>query len=37
MDKIERIRELTAILDRAAYVYEQEDREIMSNHEYDAL
>lgn len=37
MDKIERIRELTAILDRAGYVYEQEDREIMSNHEYDAL
>lgn len=37
MDKKERIRELVALLDRAAYVYEQEDREIMSNHEYDAL
>ncbi len=37
MDKIARIRELTELLDRAAYVYEQENREIMSNHEYDAL
>ena len=37
MDKLDRIRELVGILDRAAYVYEQEDREIMSNHEYDAL
>ena len=36
-DKIERIRELVGILDRAARVYEQEDREIMSNFEYDAL
>ena len=35
--KIERIHELVGILDRAARVYEQEDREIMSNHEYDAL
>lgn len=37
MDKKERIAELTALLDRAARVYEQEDREIMSNFEYDAL
>ena len=37
MSKEERIRELTELLDRAAYVYEQENREIMSNHEYDAL
>ncbi|MBQ6661699.1 MAG: NAD-dependent DNA ligase LigA [Lachnospiraceae bacterium] len=37
MDKKDRIRELVGILDRAAYVYEQENREIMSNHEYDAL
>ena len=36
-DKIARIRELVGILDRAARVYEQEDREIMSNFEYDAL
>ena len=37
MEKKDRIRELVGILDRAAFVYEQEDREIMSNHEYDAL
>ncbi len=36
-DKIERIQELVGILDKAARVYEQEDREIMSNFEYDAL
>ncbi len=36
-EKKERIRELTALLDRAAYVYEQENRELMSNYEYDAL
>ena len=37
MEKKDRIRELVGILDRAAFVYEQEDREIMSNHEYDTL
>lgn len=37
MDKKERLTELTALLDEAARVYEQEDREIMSNFEYDAL
>ena len=36
-DKIERIQELVGILDKAARVYEQEDREIMSNFEYDSL
>ncbi len=33
----ERQRELTALLDKAARAYEQEDREIMSNFEYDRL
>ncbi len=37
MDKKERQQELTRILDRAAYAYEQENRELMSNFEYDAL
>ncbi|MCQ2421749.1 MAG: NAD-dependent DNA ligase LigA [Lachnospiraceae bacterium] len=37
MDKKERIAELVRILDEAARVYEQEDREVMSNFEYDAL
>ena len=37
MDKKQRIIELTELLDKAARVYEQEDREIMSNFEYDAL
>ncbi len=37
MDKVERIRELVQLLDRAAYAYEQGDREIMSNFEYDKL
>ena len=32
-----RITELTALLSEAARVYEQEDREIMSNFEYDRL
>lgn len=36
-DKRKRIEELTAVLSEAARVYEQEDREIMSNFEYDAL
>lgn len=35
--KKERQLELTKLLDRAAYAYEQENREIMSNLEYDAL
>lgn len=34
---IDRMRELTALLDRAARAYYQEDTEIMSNLEYDAL
>lgn len=36
-EKIARIRELTPILSEAARTYEQEDREIMSNFEYDRL
>ena len=37
MTKKDRIMELTRILDEAARAYYQEDREIMSNFEYDAL
>ncbi len=37
MEKKERLTELVTLLDEAARVYEQEDREIMSNFEYDAL
>ncbi len=37
MTKKERILELTVKLDEAARAYYQEDREIMSNFEYDAL
>lgn len=37
MNKIDRIKELIDILDRAARAYYQENREIMSNLEYDAL
>ncbi|MCQ2537439.1 MAG: NAD-dependent DNA ligase LigA [Lachnospiraceae bacterium] len=36
-EKIERIKELVTTLSEAARVYEQEDREIMSNFEYDKL
>ena len=36
-EKKNRIIELTALLSEAARVYEQEDREIMSNFEYDRL
>ncbi|MCQ2495948.1 MAG: helix-hairpin-helix domain-containing protein [Lachnospiraceae bacterium] len=36
-EKIARIKELTPLLSVAARVYEQEDREIMSNFEYDKL
>ncbi|WP_312371531.1 NAD-dependent DNA ligase LigA [Lachnoclostridium sp.] len=35
--KKQRITQLTELLDKAARVYEQEDREIMSNFEYDKL
>lgn len=34
---LERMKELVTILNEAAKVYEQEDREIMSNYEYDKL
>lgn len=37
MDKKQRIEELTELLLKAGKAYEQEDREIMSNFEYDAL
>ena len=37
MNKLERMKELIGILDEAAKAYYQEDREIMSNYEYDAL
>lgn len=37
MNKIDRIKELIEILDRAARAYYQESREIMSNLEYDTL
>ncbi len=36
-EKRDRIVELVELLNKAAYAYEQEDREIMSNYEYDAL
>ena len=36
-EKIKRLTELTSLLSEAARVYEQEDREIMSNFEYDRL
>ena len=32
-----RMKELVEVLNRAAKAYYQEDREIMSNYEYDAL
>ncbi len=37
MDKIDRIRELTGILNKASRAYYAEDSEIMSNFEYDRL
>ncbi len=37
MEKRERIAELVELLNKANYAYEQENREIMSNFEYDAL
>ena len=36
-NKMERMKELVELLSKAAYAYEQEDREMMSNFEYDAL
>mgnify|MGYP000623089039 FL=1 len=36
-DKMRRMQELVDLLKKAAYAYEQEDREIMSNFEYDKL
>ena len=35
--KLERMKELKALLDKASFAYYQEAREIMSDHEYDAL
>ena len=37
MEKTERIKELTALLNSASRAYYSEDREIMSDREYDAL
>lgn len=37
MEQLERIKELVTCLNRAGQAYYQEDREIMSNREYDAL
>lgn len=37
MDPIKRMKELVALLSKAAYAYEQENRELMSNLEYDRL
>ena len=36
-DRMERMRELVALLNRARRAYEQDDTEIMSNYEYDQL
>lgn len=36
-DKMRRMRDLVDILNRARRAYEQEDKEIMSNYEYDRL
>lgn len=36
-DKMKRMRELVELLNRARRAYEQEDKEIMSNYEYDRL
>ena len=35
MKAVERMKELVDVLGKAAYAYEQEDREVMSNYEYD--
>ena len=36
-NKMDRMKELVEQLSQAAYAYEQEDREVMTNREYDAL
>ncbi|MEG0387676.1 MAG: NAD-dependent DNA ligase LigA, partial [Niameybacter sp.] len=36
-EKMQRMQELVELLKKAAYAYEQEDRELMSNFEYDKL
>ncbi len=36
-DRMERMRELVELLNRARRAYEQDDKEIMSNYEYDQL
>mgnify|MGYP005803640631 FL=1 len=36
-NRMERMRELVEVLNRARRAYEQEDTEIMSNYEYDRL
>ena len=36
-EKLARMKELDELLDRASRAYYQEAREIMSDHEYDAL
>ena len=36
-EKIKRIKELIRLVNEAGKAYYQEDREIMSNYEYDAL
>ena len=36
-EKMKRMKELTGLLTRAGRAYYQEDREIMSNFEYDRL
>ena len=37
MNKMERMKELIALLNEASKAYYAEDKEIMSNQEYDAL
>ena len=34
---MERMKELIVLLNKAAYAYYQQDKEIMSDHEYDTL
>ena len=36
-EKMQRMRELVELLNRARRAYEQDDQEIMSNYEYDRL
>ena len=35
MDRVKRMKDLAVLLRRASQAYYQEDREIMSNYEYD--